>query len=64
MRTIYFFDRTFYNAAMSTHINAPEGAIADCVLLPGDPLRAKYIAEHFLEHAACYNEVRNMFGYV
>ena len=48
---------------MSTHINAPEGAIADCVLLPGDPLRAKYIAEHFLEKPECYNEVRNMFGY-
>ena len=48
---------------MSTHINAPKDAIADCVLLPGDPLRAKYIAEHFLQHATCYNEVRNMFGY-
>lgn len=48
---------------MSTHINAPEGAIAPAVLLPGDPLRAKYIAEHFLENATCYNTVRNMFGY-
>ena len=48
---------------MSTHINAPEGAIAESVLLPGDPLRAKYIAEHFLEKPECYNEVRNMFGY-
>lgn len=48
---------------MSTHINAPEGAIADTVLLPGDPLRAKYIAENFLENAQCYNEVRGMFGF-
>ena len=48
---------------MSTHINAPEGAIADSVLLPGDPLRAKFIAETFLEDAKCYNEVRGMYGY-
>lgn len=48
---------------MSTHINAPEGAIADKVLLPGDPLRAKYIAENFLEDAKCYNEVRGMYGF-
>ena len=37
--------------------------IADTILLPGDPLRAKYIAETFLEDVICYNEVRNMFGY-
>jgi len=48
---------------MSTHINAPEGAIADVVLLPGDPLRAKFIAENFLEDAKCYNEVRGMYGF-
>ncbi|MCI5523765.1 MAG: purine-nucleoside phosphorylase [Spirochaetales bacterium] len=48
---------------MSTHINAPEGAIADSVLLPGDPLRAKFIAENFLENAVCYNEVRGMYGF-
>ncbi|MCY0902174.1 MAG: purine-nucleoside phosphorylase [Firmicutes bacterium] len=48
---------------MSTHINAPEGAIADRVLLPGDPLRAKFIAETYLEEPTCYNEVRGMFGY-
>jgi purine-nucleoside phosphorylase len=48
---------------MSTHINAPEGAIADKVLLPGDPLRAKFIAETFLEDAKCYNEVRGMLGF-
>ncbi len=48
---------------MSTHINAPEGAIAELVLLPGDPLRAKFIAENFLENPKCYNEVRGMFGF-
>lgn len=48
---------------MSTHINAPEGAIADKVLLPGDPLRAKFIAENFLEDAVCYNQVRGMLGF-
>lgn len=48
---------------MSIHIGANENQIADTVLLPGDPLRAKYIAETFLEGAECYNEVRNMFGY-
>ena len=48
---------------MSTHINASEGAIAESVLLPGDPLRAKFIAENFLENPVCYNEVRGMYGY-
>lgn len=48
---------------MSVHINAKKGEIADTILLPGDPLRAKYIAETFLEDVTCYNEVRNMFGY-
>jgi len=48
---------------VSIHISAPEGAIADRVLLPGDPLRAKFIAETYLERPTCYNEVRGMFGY-
>jgi purine-nucleoside phosphorylase len=48
---------------MSIHIAAKENEIAETVLLPGDPLRAKYIAENFLENATCYNQVRNMFGY-
>ena len=48
---------------MSIHINAKKGEIADTILLPGDPLRAKYIAETFLEDVVQYNEVRNMFGY-
>ncbi len=48
---------------MSIHINAEAGAIASTVLMPGDPLRAKFIAETFLENAVCYNEVRGMYGY-
>lgn len=48
---------------MSTHINAKEGEISPRVLLPGDPLRAKFIAENFLEDAKCYNQVRGMFGF-
>ena len=48
---------------MSIHIAAKQGEIADIVLLPGDPLRAKYIAETFLEDVVQYNEVRNIFGY-
>lgn len=48
---------------MSTHIAAKEGQIAEAVLLPGDPLRAKFIAKTFLENAECYTEVRNMYGY-
>lgn len=48
---------------MSIHISAKPGDIADKILLPGDPLRAKFIAENFLEDAVCFNEVRNMFGY-
>lgn len=45
------------------HINAPEGAFADVVLMPGDPLRAKYIAETFLDDAKEVTNVRNMLGY-
>ena len=48
---------------MSTHIDAAEGQIAPHVLMPGDPLRAKWIAENFLEGAECYSEVRGMLGY-
>ncbi len=48
---------------MSIHIGAKEGEIADVVLLPGDPLRAKFIAETFLERPILYNEIRNMLGY-
>ena len=48
---------------MSTHIGAGPGEIADRVLLPGDPLRAKWIAETFLSAATPYTTVRNMLGY-
>ena len=48
---------------MSVHIGAKKGDIAETVLLPGDPLRAKWIAETFLEDVVCYNEVRGMYGY-
>ncbi|NUT23577.1 MAG: purine-nucleoside phosphorylase [Hamadaea sp.] len=48
---------------MSTHIGAKPGEIAERVLMPGDPLRAKWIAETFLEDAKCYSTVRNMFGF-
>ncbi|MFS7422001.1 purine-nucleoside phosphorylase [Carnobacterium maltaromaticum] len=48
---------------MSIHIEAQKGQIAETVLLPGDPLRAKYIAETFLTEVEQYNRVRNMFGY-
>lgn len=48
---------------MSVHINAKKGDISNKILLPGDPLRAKWIAENYLENAVCYNTVRNMLGY-
>ncbi|MEP3823157.1 MAG: purine-nucleoside phosphorylase, partial [Nonlabens ulvanivorans] len=48
---------------MSTHIEAKKGEIADTVLLPGDPMRAKWIAETFLDNAICYNDVRGMLCY-
>ena len=45
------------------HINAPDGAFADVVLMPGDPLRAKYIAETFLDNAHQVTDVRGMLGF-
>lgn len=48
---------------MSVHIRANRGDVAETVLLPGDPLRAKWIAETFLEDAVMYNDVRGMFGF-
>ena len=48
---------------MSIHISAARGDIAESILLPGDPLRAQFIAENFLEDPVCFNRVRNMFGY-
>lgn len=48
---------------MSLHINAKKGDIAETILLPGDPLRAKFVAENFLENISCYNEIRGMYGF-
>jgi len=48
---------------MSTHIAAEAGQIAPRVLLPGDPLRARWIAETFFDDPVCYSSVRNMLGY-
>lgn len=48
---------------MSVHIAAKPGDIAETILLPGDPLRAKFIAETYLENVICYNEVRGMLGF-
>ena len=48
---------------MSIHIAAGAEDIAATVLLPGDPLRARFVAENMLENAVCYNRVRGMFGF-
>lgn len=45
------------------HNSAKKGEIAKTVLMPGDPLRARYIAETYLQDAKCFNEVRGMYGY-
>lgn len=48
---------------MTPHISAKKGEIAEAILLPGDPLRAKWIAETFLENPKCFNETRGMLGF-
>ncbi|GAA3630335.1 purine-nucleoside phosphorylase [Flavivirga jejuensis] len=48
---------------MSLHIEAKKGDIAETILLPGDPLRAKWIAETFFENPVCFNKIRGMYGY-
>ena len=48
---------------MTPHINATVGEIAPTVLMPGDPLRAKWIAETFFDDARCVNDVRGMLGF-
>ncbi len=48
---------------MSVHIGAAPGEVAERVLLPGDPMRARWIAETFLEDAVCYSAVRGMLGF-
>lgn len=47
----------------TAHNTAKLGDIAKTVLMPGDPLRAKYIADNYLEDVVCFNTVRNMFGF-
>jgi len=49
--------------SISASIAAEESSIAKVVLMPGDPLRAKYVADHYLENPVCFNTVRNMLGY-
>ena len=52
------------NYSPSACIKLKEGThIAKIVLMPGDPLRAKYVAEHYLENPVLFNDVRNMYGY-
>ncbi|ANT59691.1 MULTISPECIES: purine-nucleoside phosphorylase [Roseobacteraceae] len=48
---------------MTVHIGAKPGEIAETVLMPGDPLRAEWVAQTFLENAECVNRVRGMYGY-
>ena len=48
---------------MSIHIGAQPGEIAETVLLPGDPLRARWIAETYLDDITCYSRTRNMLGF-
>jgi purine-nucleoside phosphorylase len=48
---------------MGIHIQADKGQIAETVLLPGDPQRAKYLADNYLDDAVCYNNIRGMLGY-
>lgn len=48
---------------MSVHIEAKKGEIAETVLLPGDPMRAKWIADFFLKNITKYNDVRGMLGF-
>ncbi|MEM7105641.1 MAG: purine-nucleoside phosphorylase [Bacteroidota bacterium] len=48
---------------MAFHIGAKKGEIANTVLLPGDPLRARFVSENLMQDSFCYNEVRGMYGY-
>ncbi len=60
---IYNKIKRYYNGVMSFHIGAQKGDIADTILLPGDPMRAKFIAERYFENPLRYNEIRGMLGY-
>ncbi len=48
---------------MGIHLDAHPGDIAETVLLPGDPLRAKFLAENYFENPVCHNNIRGMLGY-
>lgn len=48
---------------MSIHINGNRGDIAETILLPGDPLRAQFVAETYLDNATCYTAIRNVLGF-
>ena len=50
-------------SSISASISVTDAEIAKVVLMPGDPLRAKYVAERYLENPVCFNTVRNMLGY-
>lgn len=50
-------------SSISASISVTDAEIAKVVLMPGDPLRAKHVAERYLEHPVCFNTVRNMLGY-
>ena len=56
-------ENSIHSNIPTPHISAAYGDFAETVLMPGDPLRAKYIAEHFLEDAKCVTDVRNMLGF-
>lgn len=56
-------EKTIHSGAPTPHNRAKPGEIAETILLPGDPLRAKYIAENYLEDPLCYNDIRGMLGY-
>lgn len=47
----------------TVHNQAQYGEIAETVIMPGDPMRAKYIAEKFLKNVKCFNKIRGMYGY-
>ena len=47
----------------TAHNKAEKGQIADCVIMPGDPVRAKYIADNYFENAVCFNNIRGINGY-
>ncbi|NLK36025.1 MAG: purine-nucleoside phosphorylase, partial [Gracilibacteraceae bacterium] len=49
--------------SISASISVKDADIAKIVLMPGDPLRAKYVAERYLENPVCFNTVRNMLGF-